>query len=832
MNKRIRLAGLGVAGLVLGVLAPTWATSTPSESGVAARGDSAKVAPRLAAKFDQRPVQDFWVRFADDADTSAARDIDDWSERGWYVYNALTETADASQASVRGLLDERGVDYESYWIVNAIRVEHGTAGLADELVAYSSVQRLIPTTTYSLPKPIDGQPQAEVNSVEWGVANINADDVWAQYGDTGQGITVASVDTGVQFDHPALVRQYRGNNGDGTFTHDYNWFDAADACDTAGPCDSAGHGTHTMGTMVGDDGQGNQVGVAPGAKWIEANGCCPSDRSLMDASQWMLAPTRVDGTDPDPAMRPNIVNNSWGTTAPTNEPFLEDIQQAWADAGIFGSWSNGNSGPGCTTAGSPGSRTLNYSTGAYDINNTIAGFSSRGPGQDGQIKPNISAPGVNVRSSWPGGTFNTISGTSMAAPHVAGAVALLWSEYPDLVGDIAGTRLLLDLTARDTEDLQCGGTTSDNNVYGEGRLDALALMAAGAAGLGELTGTVTDETAQPLADASVTVEGPVSRSTRTRADGTYTLPLVAGSYEVTVSGPFGYTDDVQTVQIARETTLQHDATLTPTDRVNLTGVIRDGSGLGSPLPATVVVTHTSGFERTAETDPDTGEYTIDLVPNASYSIRVTSPGYEPHEAEIMVGPDGLVQDVALTVSFACTAPGYQLFYGDGLRQAFEGNTKWSVTNVDPGYPGYDNRPGWTFTDSGGRTNQTGSSGDFAIVDSDHLGQHHVQDTYLTSPVLNTTGRENTAIEFDTDLVPAVNSTATVELSTDGGQTWTTTWQRDGFPGAEGPSPQALPLPAAADHANVQVRFHYTGQWSGWWAIDDIFLGDRTCTPIG
>ena len=159
------------------------------------------------------------------------------------------------------------------------------------------------------------------------------------------------------------------------------------------------------------------------------------------------------------------MNNSWG--GGPGDPFYQATVQAWVAAGIFPAFANGNAGPSCGSAGSPGDYPESYAVGAYDIGNFIAFFSSRGPsGLDGGIKPNISAPGVDVRSSVPGNGYAIFSGTSMATPHVAGSVALLWSGAPTLVGDIAGTRAILDQTAIDTSDLGCGGAPENNNAYG------------------------------------------------------------------------------------------------------------------------------------------------------------------------------------------------------------------------------------------------------------------------------------------------------------------------------------------------------------------------------
>ena len=197
----------------------------------------------------------------------------------------------------------------------------------------------------------------------------------------------------------------------------------------------------------------------------------------------MLAPTDLAGDNPDATKRPDIINNSWGTELPSNDPFMEDVESAWEASGIFGSWSNGNNGPACETSGSPGSRTINYSVGAYDVNNDIAGFSSRGAGQDGEIKPNISAPGrqrplepARQHATAPTAARRWRHRTSPARSPCSGR------RRRRCVGDIDGTRALLDGTAIDVDSTACGGTADDNNVFGEGRLDALALLQAAPVG--------------------------------------------------------------------------------------------------------------------------------------------------------------------------------------------------------------------------------------------------------------------------------------------------------------------------------------------------------------
>jgi subtilisin family serine protease len=246
-----------------------------------------------------------------------------------------------------------------------------------------------------------------------------------------------------------------------------------------------------MGTMVGDDGAGNQIGMAPGAKWI---GCRNMERgwgtpaTYTECFQWFLAPTDLNGQNPDPSKAPDVINNSWycppeeGCADPL---ILQSVVENVRAAGIVVVFAAGNSGPGCSSIDAPGAMyDASFTVGATDSGDNIAGFSSCGPVTvDGsnRLKPDVSAPGVNIRSSVPGnGYAGGWSGTSMAAPHVVGAVALLISAHPELKGQVDGIERIIEYTAVPrTNSQSCGdvpGTEIPNNTYGWGRVDALAAL--------------------------------------------------------------------------------------------------------------------------------------------------------------------------------------------------------------------------------------------------------------------------------------------------------------------------------------------------------------------
>jgi hypothetical protein len=207
-------------------------TAATSELGRAAppeppADDGAKVDGAVLSAVDDGGSTTFWVRLADQADLSAASAIEDWAERGAYVVEQLQRTAAASQAPVRAELDARGTKYTSFWVTNSLRVRGGEA-LVDKLAANPAVEAILAPVSYDVPDPVEATDGSRgVDAVEWGIDRIRADDVWTQRGVRGEGIVVANIDTGVQFDHPALVRQYRGNLGSGSFDHNYSWFDPA-----------------------------------------------------------------------------------------------------------------------------------------------------------------------------------------------------------------------------------------------------------------------------------------------------------------------------------------------------------------------------------------------------------------------------------------------------------------------------------------------------------------------------------------------------------------------------------------------------------------------------
>jgi subtilisin family serine protease len=461
-------------------------------------GQISKIAPWVIAHTANGQQAEFFVVLSDQVDLSGAAALATKAEKGRYVHGALLNKSQSTQAPILLWLRQRCIEHRSFYIVNAILVK-GSREVSETLAARSDVARVEgnPTIKNVLPQPdaITAAPSQAQNpeTIEPGIAYTHAPDVWA-LGFRGQGITVAGADTGQRWTHNALKPHYRGWDGVAA-DHNYNWHDSihdssGNPCgnDSPFPCDDNGHGTHTIGTAIGDDGMGNQIGMAPGAKWI---GCRNMDQGngtparYIECMEWFLAPYPIGGGQGDPLRAPDVTSNSWvcppseGCSATT----LQAAVEAQAAAGIMMVAGAGNDGPNCSTVMYPPAiYAASYTVGALQTGtDNIASFSSRGPVTiDGsnRIKPDISAPGTGTRSSYntSDNAYASLSGTSMATPHIAGAMALLWCSRPNFRHDITGSRTTLDNAAHFISSTLCGNAGPPNNVYGWGRVDILAAV--------------------------------------------------------------------------------------------------------------------------------------------------------------------------------------------------------------------------------------------------------------------------------------------------------------------------------------------------------------------
>ncbi|HWR64665.1 MAG TPA: S8 family serine peptidase, partial [Bellilinea sp.] len=371
-----------------------------------------RVEQKLLDELQANGSADFVIEMAEQADLSAAYAISDWNERGQYVVDTLKATADRSQKGVRGQLERQGARYTAYFASNVVVVRGGSQRALEAVANLPEVARVRAPIMVRL-EPVQSKilqpfrltlPQASIQGVtDWGITDTGAPSFWSTFERQGEGIIVANIDSGVKYNHPALAQSYRcvaGNADDSRC-----WFNANPGvnCPIGVPCDDNGHGTHTMGTMVGNDDSvlTDNVGMAPSAQWI----ACRAFRGTEDApdaalnacAEWILAPAS------NPANRPHVVNNSWGITG--HNEWFRPIVRAWLAAGIFPVFSAGNSGSNstCGNIGSPADYPEGLTVTAHDTLGQIAWFSSKGPNFYGEIsfvKPNLSAPGVSIRSAY------------------------------------------------------------------------------------------------------------------------------------------------------------------------------------------------------------------------------------------------------------------------------------------------------------------------------------------------------------------------------------------------------------------------------------------------
>ncbi|MFE4131103.1 S8 family serine peptidase [Peribacillus sp. YIM B13482] len=482
-----------------------------------------KIAAKVLSQYEKNEKVTFLVKFKEQVDT---KDVSSKAAKTAKsqklsannskllkrssVVSELRATALETQVNIKNYLKKQekagnAKDFQSFYIVNAIAVT-ATKDVMEQIAVFPEVEKIMPNETRQLITPASktvaskdlksssaSKTKAETSSVEWNIEKIGAPAVW-NMGIDGAGTVIASIDTGVQWNHPALKTKYRGYNpaNPDVPNNEYNWFDAVGG--QAAPYDDLGHGTHTIGTMVGSEPNGaNQIGVAPGATFISVKAFSEdggSDIDLLEAGEWVIAPKDASG-NPHPEKTPDVVNNSWGGGAGLDE-WYRPMVQAWKAAEIFPEFSAGNttlSNPGgAGSVANPANYPEAFATGATDLNNKVGSFSLRGPSPYGEIKPDISAPGVNIRSAVPGGSYEGgWNGTSMAGPHISAVAALLRQTNASLTVDQLEEILLTTATPLTDNNYP----VTPNHAYGYGLVNAFDAVSSVVSGLGKIEGKVT-----------------------------------------------------------------------------------------------------------------------------------------------------------------------------------------------------------------------------------------------------------------------------------------------------------------------------------------------------
>jgi subtilisin family serine protease/PKD repeat protein len=712
MNKHLAFFNLFV---ISALLLSAWLSPMPIQLTLAAdepasaigQGDPlSKVESLVLTEIAANGKTDFFVWMKEKADLSPAYQLQSKEARGRFVFETLRATAERTQQDLRAYLDQQGARYEPFYIANKLLVRDGNQTFLLTLASRPDVARITANYQFQLDQPfVNPNSPPHITAVEPNLTFINADDVWT-LGYTGQGTVLAGNDTGLDETHPAIARHYRGCLNPPACTswdHNYNWWDATNTY-PSNPFDGYGHGTHTTGTMVGDDGGANQIGVAPDAQTIHCKNMTDygggSDATFTTCFQWDLAPWDLSGDNPDPSKAPDAINNSWGYGG-GNAPQFEDEIAALQAAGILVEASAGNSGPYCATLGSPGdyrqvltTGSVNHSGGA--LPGTLTGFSSRGPSDlyptPPSYFPDIMAPGENVRSSLPGNSYAYWSGTSMAGPHATALIGLMWSANPGLRGMVTQTIQIIQDTAAPLtgqSGSNCGGdyTQGPNNDWGYGTLDALAAVQAALlyGGVGKLAGNVTDSSSgQPIANASVdaSLTPTMVWHGKTNAKGDYALTVFSGTYTVTARTYAYYTKTITDIRVTEGNTTTLDIQLDPTPTYIVSGTVQDAT-TGWPLYARINI---NGYPYSPIwNDPVSGFYSITLAADIAYTFDVSAwvSGYATTNR--IVGPltsDSTEQFDLTANGTTCNAPGYARVYNYVYSENFEsGYSNWTMTGL-------------------------------------------------------------------------------------------------------------------------------------------------------
>ncbi len=603
-----------------------------------------KVAPSLQRSLTSTNEQmvSIIIDMVDQADLSLARRQTQLLDKRTMMVNALQTQAVHSQEGVLQILAQaetqnKASEIRPLWIINAV-----TAKVHRELIPILAQREEVALVRedgiITLDPPADLTLSHVLTETAWGVSHIGANTVWQTLGIDGTGVVVASIDSGVDYLHPDLHRRYRGYLGPNLpAQHAGNWFDAT-GLNAQYPLDANFHGTHTLGLVVGQNG----IGVAPGATWIALrifdNAGQAQNSWIHRAFEWLLAPNG------DPSLAPQVVNNSWSNPNGSLTEFTEDIRRLW-DAGIIPVFSAGNYGPQFGTVASPASNPNVFSVGAFDAENRVANLSGRGPSVWGEKKPEMTAPGVNVLSTLPGGGYGRKNGTSMAAPHVVGTIALLLQVDPRLT--YTQVRQIITSTAT-----PLGDAPFPNNIYGWGGLNAYAAVQQ-VAQAGQVVGFLRDQSTQlPIGQGTITLqkrgfedETPLRISVNSNAQGAYALSLKEGVYDVSASA-FGYfPHELTAINLTVNEVVTRSFDLEPRPTGTIAGRVI-AVETGQPLSATIEVNDTP---LVVLTDPNNAQFSLNLPPD-TYDLTIKAWGHRVlvlRDIQVQVGQTN-IQNVSLS----------------------------------------------------------------------------------------------------------------------------------------------------------------------------------------
>lgn len=553
------------------------------------------------------------------------------------VVEELKQQAAQSQKRVLEWLKTRGATVlNTFWLSNAILAEV-PVGMLDEFVSLTTVERLFENSEITIPEPPEEEslPAALAVDCTWGLEKIRAPEVW-DMNITGSGVRVAVLDTGVDMDHADLAgKMWTDNPTDPTYPGGWIEFNSyGDIVVGSEPHDTDEHGTHTSGTCVGGNASGIAIGVAPGA-WLMHGLVIPGGSGtvtqIIAGMEWCMSPVDQYGS---PAGEPaDVVSMSLGGSG-HYDAFIEPVQNIRA-AGIVLVAAIGNDGE--ETSGSPGNVYESFGIGATDIDDEVAWFSSGevvdwpASHPEPYIKPDFSAPGVDVYSSVPGG-YKYLDGTSMATPHVAGTVALILEANPALtVEDVYD---VLYQTAVDLGDIW------QDTRYGWGRIDAFEAVSLVTLESG-IEGFVTDaQTEEPLEGVEISISE-TGRLRYTDGSGYYRSFLPPGTYNVTASA-YGYYGQNATIEVVADAFTSQNFTLEPVPTGFIEGTVTD-SETHEPIEGAVITLLDTPLSTATN---ETGGYSIEALVG-TYNISAWTWGYR----ESVIPDVTVAENETVTVNF-------------------------------------------------------------------------------------------------------------------------------------------------------------------------------------